>query len=346
MSQRRLTQKEIAKRAGVSQASVSIVLNGAERDRKRIPDETRKRIQKVIEETGYVADPIARRMAKGRNNILGVFTYEPAFPRAQADFFAPFLFGIEEAAQEQGYDLLLMTSAERDADGAKRIFGEPNRMRIADGCLLLGRKFDSNDLERLVQGDFDYMAIGRRDDAGGPVDYVGADYAEATRGLVERSLALGHETFAYIGQKDGAESIADRWAGFQAGLTGAATLSLHVPEVGLPPEALLEQVRAVGATVVFFIELADAIPFKRVATAAGLSVPGDLSIVVLGSHIRPDDTGTQFATYAIPREEMARRAATALIARLEGRDYAKQTLLRCDLIEGETLGPSKRKTET
>lgn len=346
MSGRRLTQKEIAKRAGVSQASVSIVLNGAERDRKRIPDETRKRIQKVIDETGYVADPIARRMAKGRNNILGVFTYEPAFPRAQADFFAPFLFGIEAAAQEQGYDLLLMTSAERDASGAKRIFGEPNRMRIADGCLLLGRKFDNRDLEQLVKGDFDYMAIGRRDDAGGPVDYVGADYADATRALTERARGLGHTHFAYVGQDGGAESIADRWTGFNAGLAEGGALNLHISEVGLPAEQLLAEVRASGASVVFFIELADAIPFKRAATAAGLSVPGDLSIVVLGSHVRPDDTGTRFATYAIPREEMAQRAATALIARLEGRDYDRQSLLRCDLIEGETLGPIKEKSVT
>ena len=342
----RLTQKEIAKRAGVSQATVSIVLNGAERDRNRIPEETRKRIQKVINDTGYVADPIARRMAKGRNNILGVFTYEPAFPRAQADFFAPFLFGIEETAQERGYDLLLMTSAERDATGAKRVFGEPNRMRIADGCLLLGRKFDGDDLARLVSEDFDYMAIGRRDDAGGPVAYVGADYAEATRALVVRARELGHETFAYIGQDGGAESIADRWTGFRLGLVDGGNLALHIGEVGLPAEQLLDAVCSSGATVVFFIELADAIPFKRAAAAAGLSVPGDLSVVVLGSHVRPGDTGTRFATYAIPREEMARRAAAALIARLEGRDYAKQELLSCDLIEGETLGPIKQKSST
>lgn len=43
---------------------------------------------------------------------------------------------------------------------------------------------------------------------------------------------------------------------------------------------------------------------------------------------------------------MARRAATALIARLEGRDYDRQSLLRCDLIEGETLGPIKEKSVT
>lgn len=335
----RLTQKEIAKRAGVSQATVSIVLNGAERDKKRIPDDTRLRIQKVINETGYVADPIARSMAKGRNNILGVFTYEPAFPRAQADFFTPFLFGIEEAAEERGYDLLLMTSAERDPNGAKRMFSETSRMRIADGCLLLGRAFDRSDLVRLVQDDFDYMAIGRRDDAGGPVDYVGADYAHATRALVERARELGHKSFTYVGADSGAESIADRWIGFHQGLHDGGELSLHVGEAGRPAEVLLEQVQAAGASVVFFIELADAIPFKRTAISAGLSVPGDISIVVLGSHVRPDDTETNFATYRIPREEMARKATIALIEQIEGSDGKKQELLTCELIEGETLGP-------
>lgn len=108
---KRLTQNDIAKLAGVSQATVSLVLNGAPAAIARIPAETRERVQAVIRQTGYVADPIARRMAKGLNRILGVFTYEPAFPSAQADFFTPFLLGIEEEAQQQAYDLLLLTSA-------------------------------------------------------------------------------------------------------------------------------------------------------------------------------------------------------------------------------------------
>ena len=99
---RRLTQQDIAKLAGVSQATVSLVLNGAANALARIPPDTRERVQKIIRETGYVPDPIARRMAKGSNRILGVFTYEPAFPSAQADFFLPFLFGIEEEAQARG----------------------------------------------------------------------------------------------------------------------------------------------------------------------------------------------------------------------------------------------------
>lgn len=340
---RRMTQKEIAKRAGVSQATVSLVLNGNPEDRRRIPDQTRERIQKVISETGYVADPVARRMVKGRNNILGVFTYEPAFPSAQADFFAPFLFGIEEAAQEAGYDLLLMTSAGKSADGRKQIFSESNRLRLSDGCIVLGREFDPVELAQLLEGDFPFIAIGRRDDAGGPVPYVGADYAAATALLVQRALDMGHENFAYVGPDNGAESTRDRWTGFEAGTKDGAKLVLHVPEKGADTDTLLKSVRATRATVVFFTELAHAIPFRRAALAAGLDVPGDLSIVVLGSHIRAGDTMTQFTTYAVPREEMARKATLALIARLEGGAQIEQVLLSCEQIAGDTLGPIKPK---
>jgi DNA-binding LacI/PurR family transcriptional regulator len=54
--------------AGVSQATVSLVLNRAKAAEGRIPEDTRERVHKAIRETGYVADPIARRMAKGNES--------------------------------------------------------------------------------------------------------------------------------------------------------------------------------------------------------------------------------------------------------------------------------------
>lgn len=346
MAAKRLTQKDIAKLAGVSQATVSLVLNGSETDARRIPSDTRDRIRKVIADTGYVADPVARRMVAGHNNILGVFTYEPAFPSAQADFFAPFLLGIEEAAHERGYDLLLMTAAARGKDGRKKIFHESNRLRLSDGCIVLGRNFDRAELERLVAGDFPFVAIGRRDDAGAPVPYVGADYAAATADLARLALAHGHARFAYVGPRAGAESSADRWTGFSRALAQRGELALQLPESTETASTLLSKVQHENATVVFFTELADAIPFRRAALAAGLRVPGDLSVVVLGSHLRHDDTGTAFTTYAIPREAMGRRATQALADRLEGRTEIEQILLTCERIEGETLGPPTQKSRS
>lgn len=340
MITKRLTQRDIAKIAGVSQATVSLVLNSAPASAVRIPEETRQRVLKVIRETGYVADPAARRMVGGRNNILGVFTYEPAFPIEQANFFAPFLFGIEQAAQKLGYDLLLFTAAPV-AGERKKIFDESNRLRLSDGCIVLGLHFDREELHRLVAGGFPFVAVGRRDDAGGPVPYVGADYITATADLIRDARKLGHRKVAYIGPSDGPESLTDRWRGVIKGLGGRQP-TLHLSE-GTGLDVLLREIAESGATLIVFTELADAIPFRRAALAAGLDVPGDLSIIVLSRHVRSDETGTRFTTYAVPREEMGRRAAEMLVAMLEDTGKAEQILLACERTEGETVGPPKKR---
>lgn len=338
---KRLTQNDIAKLAGVSQATVSLVLNGATNAVARIPQETRDRVLQVIRDTGYVADPIARRMAKGHNRILGVFTYEPAFPSEQADFFAPFLLGIEEEAQAQNYDLLLLTGAGIGKE--RKIFGDGNRLRIADGCLVLGREFDRSELEQLVAGDYPFVAIGRREDAGGPVPYVGGDYASATQDLVEKAKALGHRRLAYVGPSGPAESVTDRWKGFCAALQGGAELVLHIKSSDRPADEVLEALLQSGATAVFFVELADAVRVEAVARQRGLAIPGDFSAVVLGSHIRADRSPVQFTSFAIPREEMGRQATATLVNRIETGAPRQQILLKCEPVEGETLAPAKKR---
>ncbi|MBX5159222.1 LacI family DNA-binding transcriptional regulator [Rhizobium sp. NZLR1b] len=340
-SPKRLTQHDIAKLAGVSQATVSLVLNGAPTALARIPLETRERVQQVIRTTGYVADPIARRMAKGLNRILGVFTYEPAFPSEQADFFTPFLLGIEEEAQAQNYDLLLLTGAGVGND--RKIFADGNRLRIADGCLVLGREFDRAELKRLVSGDYPFVAIGRREDAGGPVPYVGGDYATGTRALVEKARALGHEKLAYVGPNGSAESVVDRWHGFAAAVAEGAELVLHVDDVGRSAGEILDTILTCGATAVFFVELADAVRVEAVARERGLSVPDDFSAVVLGRHVRAGRSHVQFTSFNIPREEMGRQATAMLVRRIEGAIPIEQVLLTCEPVEGETLGPAKKR---
>jgi len=338
---RRLTQQHIARLAGVSQATVSLVLNGNAAAQARIPAETRERVQKIIRETGYVPDPIARRMAKGTNRILGVFTYEPAFPDAHADFFLPFLFGIEEEAQAHQYDLLLLTGAGA-AGGGRKIFSEENRLRIADGCIVLGKSFDRNELGRLVGGSFPFVAIGRRDDAGGPVPYVGADYAAATAELVRQARALGHRRLAYLGATGPAESTHDRWRGFQSALDQDLQLVMAEQDMALPEAALLDTLIERGATAVFCVELVDALRLEAAARARGLSLPADFSLMALGSHVRVEAHPTRFASFVIPREQMGRQATAHLIRRIEqGADEpVRQLLLPCQPIRGETLGPA------
>ena len=101
---------------------------------------------------------------------------------------------------------------------------------------------------------------------------------------------------------------------------------------------MLDAIRKSGASVVFFTELADAIVVEAAARSQMLSVPGDLSIVVLGSHIRPIQSGTRFTTFSVPREAMARRATQMLCERIESGSKGEQVVLACEPVEGETLG--------
>jgi DNA-binding LacI/PurR family transcriptional regulator len=340
---RRITQRDIARRAGVSQTTVSLVLNNRADESVRIPPQTRERVLKVIRETGYVADPIARRMVDRRNRIFGVFTYEPVFPTGTADFYHPFMVGIEECAERLGCDLLLFTSAPA-VGGRRRIYQEGNRLRLADGCVLLGRQLDHDDLTRLVAEGQPFVSVGRRDDAGGPVPYVGADYQAAVAALVHRAVALGHRRLAYLGDGAGPESFADRLRGFTGAVAAGPARGSHRPVPAHGLGTLLDGLVADGVTAVFMEEYADGVALAEAARDRGLAVPVDLSIVALGHPTRPAVTDLDFTGFRIPRREMGWRAVELLTALIEEAAGAQpQELLACEPVDGATLAPPEHR---
>lgn len=329
----RLTQRDIARLAGVSQTTVSLVLNRSDAAA-RISPETRERVLSTIDETGYVADPLARRLLSKHNQILGVFTYEPVFPSTGADFFAPFLQGIEQAAERLGCDLLLFTSAPVD-QGHRRIFHENNRLRLADGCVLLGREIPRDELTKLVSGRYPFVSIGRRDDVDEPVPYVGVDYVAATKALVKKAKSLGHRRLGYVGTGAGVESSADRLRGFRQ----AAGRSHHEPTEGRSPGELLDGLLGAGVTVAFVEDSADAVRLAAAAAERGIAVPGELSLLALGSPTKPAPTEVEFTGFRIPRREVGGQAVELLDAILSGRSTRLQRLLPCELVDGTTLSP-------
>jgi LacI family transcriptional regulator len=333
---RRVTQKDIARMAGVSQTTVSFVLNDRTDPGLKIAPETRERVRRAIAETGYIADPIARRLAARRNRILGVFTYEPVFPSANSDFYHPFLVGIEQRAEDLDCNLLLLTSA-RAVDGRRRIFWPHNRMRLADGCIVLGRSLDREELHRLVADGLPFVSIGRRDDAGGPVPYVGADYAAATAEIVRAGLDLGHRSLAYLGHGEGPEAWTDRYRGFREGVAGRDVAAVRLPIEA--PAAALTAVLDDGVTAVFAEEAADGAALWELARHRGV----DLSVVTLGEPTRAAQPMTvPFSGIRVPRERMGGEAVDVLAALVEGAPVDSQRLLPCVIEAGATLRPPSR----
>lgn len=301
----------------------------------------------MIRETTYVADPAARRLAGASNKILGVFTYEPAFPSQSQDFYAPLLTGIEAQAERIGCDLLMFTSAPV-TDGRRRIFHENNRLPLADGCLLLGLEMDDDELARLAAGDFPFVAIGRRDVA--DVPYVGADYATGTAHLVDQALDAGHTRFFLLARESSGESVTDRRAGFHGALHGKPVSAETRITPGDNLQADWEAIKAYRPTVLFIEYPAHAEALYELARADGFRVPEDLSMVVLGepaNHTGPD--GVDFTRLSPPRTELGSVAVT-LLARIIASDNdlpadELRTLLDCPTIPGSTLTKARRSTQ-
>jgi DNA-binding LacI/PurR family transcriptional regulator len=346
---RRLTQADVARLAGVSQATVSLVVSGrAGEPGSRISRGTRERVEAALREHGYAVDVVGRRLAKGRNDIVGVFTYEAVFPADQTDFYHPFLIGIEEEAGVHGVDLLLFTGA---GGGERRsIYGpQGDRLRIADGCLLLGRRSDRDELARLLQERFPFVFVGRRESPAGVVPCVGADYPTATRGLVEVCARAGHRRIALLGEPDDPEPTVDRRRGYHEGVA-ALDLPPVVLTPGAAPDETLDEARRLGATAILVEngEVAEAL--LSAATVAGTRVPADLSLAVLGDRFDglprtvPRGGGAPvsaapWTSFRIPRREMGAQAMRLLSRMLDGAvdDDDRQVLLPCPLVAGATV---------
>jgi DNA-binding LacI/PurR family transcriptional regulator len=332
----RVTQRTIAELAGVSQATVSLVLNGRTDTTTRISDETRQRVLDVIRETSYMADPAARNLAGKANDLVGIFTYESAFTE-NSDFYAPLLTGVEAAAESLGVDLLMFTSA-RVVDGRRRLLEEGSRLRMADGCVLLGREMDVDELGRLVETGYPFVAVGRRD-GDERIPYVGADYGTTVAQLVDLAVERGHRRFAYWRLPFTAESTVDRLAGFLSALDRHG-LDAQVVTSDAGPTSAWPVIRDGRASVVFVEDPLHADRLADFAEADGIHVPDALSIVALGEPARRGAVERDFTRLVAPRSELGASAVRLLsqIMRAEvGEELETRVLLPCALVRGETL---------
>jgi DNA-binding LacI/PurR family transcriptional regulator len=356
MPRHRSTQADVAALAGVSQTTVSFVLNGSTAAGVRISDETRQRVLEAIRITGYSANPVAQRLAGGRNQLLGVFTYEKTFPRGGQDFYGGFLNGIEQAAEQLGVDMLLFTSAPV-VDGRRRLAGDGwQRLGIADGCLLLGQREDRDELQHLLDTNYPFVFIGKRASEGRVLPYVGADYVAATARQVERLIALGHSEIAYAGPQSTDQPTRDRIDGYTQAMR-AHRAPLRFVDV-LDVEAGAREIADRRLTAILVApenypeELADAI--ERL----GLSVPRDVSVLLLGQPHHTRRGGRRWSGFSVPREQMGARALVLLsrivhqeasprrassarassASRPDDTDYHQ--LLDCPDVDGETIAPA------
>jgi DNA-binding LacI/PurR family transcriptional regulator len=333
---KRPRQADVARIAGVSQATVSVILGG-NRAGVRLAEDTQRRVLEAAQTLGYVPDPVATRLASSRSNLLGVYTFTAVFPTVAADSYYPILVGIEQGAAELEQDLILFTGS--SAGHRTRDHARIRRCRLADGCLFLGRHVPEEPIRELIDSGFPIVYIGRRGELGGSIPYVGADYVSASEEVVGRLAAAGHRSIRYVREDDDAPSSHDREHGVILGARSHGT-DLHVARLG-GGRLDVRRWRDEGATAIVVEETDTGAAFHAVTQAvaeAGLSTPRDVSLAVLG---RPPVgiAGPVVSGFEVPRREMG-RDAVRLLARLvnpDQRPVELHRLLPCPPVQGETI---------
>lgn len=342
---RRATQIDVARAANVSQATVSTVLRDPEHASTRIPEETRARVLAAAAELGYSPNAAAQRLVGGKTFLLGFHTFEDVFPADQQDFYFPFLLGVESEASRQGYDLMLLSPSRATRDSrSSGLRSATRRLLMADGGILVGRHIDSDVIADLVKHEFPFVLIGRRELPGLDVPFIGFDYATATARVVDELARLGHRRLGYIGEPGGGEQSDDRLAGYWRGIDAAGLRDGSVKH-GAPLTAdQLRRWTAEREITAVLVEPgnddANIAALESAAAEIGISIPGELSVVVLGD---PAFTTTQrdWSRFVLPRHLLGEAAVDLLIALIEGDGAVRNALVDSDLRLTDTIAPPR-----
>ncbi|GAA1484332.1 LacI family DNA-binding transcriptional regulator [Brachybacterium fresconis] len=307
----RVRQRDIAHAAGVSQATVSLVVSGRASEG-GVSARTQERVRSAMGDLGYVPDPVAQSLRGGRSGLIGVFTYEPVFPATPDDYFHEFLVGIEVAAAELGRDLVLFSSTQR-ADGSRTIYDRgANRLQVADGSVVLGQQRDEQELTRLAEDGYPFVSLGGYD----PVPeaaWVAVDYEGAVRAIVEDLHGAGHRCLAYVRGDDARLPSVARREAFDAATVGDETH--RVPLSQLTRDVVEQWIRdGVSAVVAENPTVAESL--ASTTARAGLRFPDDLSAVCLERPLRSGRTAG-WSHLVIPKQEVGSRSVKVLAAILD-----------------------------
>lgn len=356
----RVTQSDVARAANVSTAIVSAVINNKTRAI-RVSDQTRARVWQAIRDLGYVPNVAAQNLAGGRNKVIGAFTYHQLFPKeGTRDFYYEFLAGIEDEAENSGHNLLLFTGA-RNESGQRSIFGRnANKLRLADGAILVGGQIDGGEVRRLVEEKYPFVMIGRHEVAGPGVSWVAADYTAGTEAVVERLHALGHRRILMVIGRRTHETLVERRAGFAAacqrlrlGSRRAHMIAFGEQNPDHPrvpcvdgEEDVLAFAKQSGSTAIIAESSYVAHRTYHAALAQGISIPNDLSIIGLGDRgdqenvLAPDPVLAQLTT---PRREIGAAVVRMLLRKLDRPEPSvEQEWMLCDIFTGNTLAPPSK----
>jgi DNA-binding LacI/PurR family transcriptional regulator len=322
MSSRRATIADVARAAGVSPSTASVVFSG----KTPVSDATRARVLDAAASLGYAGpDPLAASLRRGRTGIVGVLQRGPLGIAFTDPVQRTVMDGLTEAVAAIDASLLLLRPlplATQDENGSERGSDAATLSNVPiDAAVLLGSIPEAaGDVAALRARGVPVVVI--EGDAGPGVPTIALDNHDAQRCIADHVRRLGHTRVALVLLPVGVSSAQERLAGAREVFPDAAALAGLASSIdeglrlgrelfarareGDYPTAVLAQSDLLAAGVI------------RAAEEAGLSVPADVSVAGFDG-IRVDGLAPyELTTMVQPAADKGRAAGAAIVALLAG----------------------------
>lgn len=313
-----VTIKDVAKRAGVSVATVSRVLNKSG----PVSPEAAERIHEAANALHYVPHGGARSLITSKTSTIGVL-----LPDLYGGFFSEMIRGIDQTAQHHGYHLLLSGSHNRKAEMEAAMRAMRGR---TDGVIAMSPHFDAATLVENLPPSLPVILLSceARDE-----DYqvIAIDNLGGAEVMVRHLVKLGHRRIAMVMGEKGHFDTAERLQGYRHALV----------EAGITPDERYEAQgdfseasghRAVQEllalpdrpTAIFCANDSMAIGGLAAVHDAGLRVPEDMTVVGFDDIPLAHYMSPPLSSVHVPVFEMGERAVTRLIAALKGEPVSER----------------------
>jgi LacI family transcriptional regulator len=312
---KRPTQTDVAQLAGVSQTTVSHVLNNTDI---AVPTETRQRILQAMEELGYVPNITARSLRTNKT-----YTIAGIIPDITNPFYPAFERGIQDVAEEHGYDLI-MYNTNGDLKKEQKCLRSVWQRRV-DGVVAVLFNLTAKDLLPLLDMNIAVVRLeATKKEAGEyPLDNLYVDNVAAAHRAVDYLISKGHTRIGII--------VGERGPGKFRELGYRQALTRH--NIALDETLIRQADFAEKGGYQSMTELLELSPLPTAVFAAndlmaagalmaikqaGLRVPDDIAVIGFDNIPMAKLLTPALTTIAQRQEQLGRRAAEMLFERLSG----------------------------
>ncbi len=312
-----ISMKDVAALAKVSLGTVSNVVNTPA----LVSPATRERVEKAIDQLGWVPNESARQLRAGRSTAVGLVVMDIANP-----FFTDVLSGVEDLVLERGFSVQVGNSASQPQreDDQLRLF-EQQRVR---GVLCAPIWGVNQRVDGLRRRGIPVVLVDRAPEDSGSCS-VSVDDVEGGRLAVDHLIRLGHRSIALVGGPGRLQQIRDRRLGADLAraehggsvdLLAVSTSSLDTTAGVLAADEIAALPDRERPTAVFAVNDLLAIGMLQGFVTRGLRVPEDIALIGYDDISFAAAAAVPLSSIRQPRADLGRRAAELLFEEIEALD--------------------------